>query len=525
MFVLHWSICVLLVGPAANAQDQAVEAPPVEIEVSFTGLSRQPRPWYLKPEAPVAEASVCAGSDRSGRPVGISAVFPSETRKVALYFRVDERTRKTRAQAGLRHKGAEIRHEDFSVPGRRYWTWKVDPKGARTFSPGLYTFELVLDGALLAALDFVVTSTPQVDPMALRQPEYTHMPPPPRLFTSGEAPAAETEGPVAAIIVTKPIAEPDTEATAPAPETGAPVEGADTGDTSGEEPTADTPTADSGTAPVEETEATAGADSPPAGPPADVDSKRDVIEGLVQTAQSHAPPPPPPQPAPKPSATPATTVGGLLGDLVAEATGIGAVVELVTGLFTTKPHKPSQFTVQKPQTSERFAERMLEANGFTDALGGRRAVTHAAAMASDSRHFGRGILLLPLELRPDESGILALLIINDVSVSLNDAPVAVVSGFEFRFRGDPFYTVAVRIDPGPQSVEVLGRDGEPLVAGPGQMAVPEAQARDPYATIHQVISQDDVGDRAVAICSITPGLEDPADRSGVFPLLLSRLRK
>ena len=82
-----------------------------------------------------------------------------------------------------------------------------------------------------------------------------------------------------------------------------------------------------------------------------------------------------------------------------------------------------------------------------------------------------------------------------------------------------------RIDPGPQVVEILGRDGKPLVAGPGQMAVPEAQARDPYATIHKVIAQDDVGDRAVAICSITPALDDPADQAGVFPLLLSRLRE
>ena len=63
MSFIRWSSCALLLGPAASAQDEAAEAPGVEIEISFTGLSRQPRPWYLKPEAPIVQACVCAGSD------------------------------------------------------------------------------------------------------------------------------------------------------------------------------------------------------------------------------------------------------------------------------------------------------------------------------------------------------------------------------------------------------------------------------------------------------------------------------
>ncbi len=524
MFALHWSLCALLLGPAPGAQDQLEQASPQEASVSFTGLWRQPRPWYLKPGGPVAEGCVCLGSDRSGRPVGVSSVFPSGVRQVALHFRVDERTRKSRAQASLWHNGAEVRHETFSVPGRRYWTWGVDPKASKTFERGLYTFELAIDGELLAGLDFVITSTAEVDPAAVREPQYTEMPPPPRLFTRSEGSADGAEGPVTVVIVRKAAGEPSAGEAEPGEEGAGAAD--DTGTVS-EEPTAETPATDSGATGRESDQAAVGADESTAPPPADVDSKRDVIEGLVKSAQSEATPPPPKPDAKQTASAPSaiSTVGGLLGDLIDEATGIGTVVELVAGLFTTKPRQPSQFAVQKPQTSQRLAERMLNATGFTDALGGRRAATHAAAMASDSQDFGRGILLLPLERRPDESGILALLVINDVFVALNDAPVAAASGFGFRFRGDPLCAVPIRIDPGSQSVQVLGRDGGPLVAGPAQMAVPEARARDPYATVHKIIPQDDVGDRAVAICSITPGLDSAVDQAGVFPLLLSRLRR
>lgn len=510
MFPPCWLLCALPIATAAGAQDELPLTPQAVADVSFTGLPRQPRPWYLKPEGPVAEACVCASSDRAGRPVGVSSVFPSGSREVALYFRVQERARESHAQAALWHNGAGIRHEEFSVPGRRHWAWAVDPKGSKTFAPGLYTFELAIEGELLAALDFVVTSTPQVDAAAVRRPVYTDMPPPPRLLGATEPPGDADEGPVTAVIVRKPVPEPS----AGEPQPG--VEGsAVADDTAGEQPAAGS-----------EATANEGDDSATT-PPTDVGAKHTVIEGLVKSAESGAPPPPPKPDAKQGATAPnaVTTVGGLLGDLIGEATGISTVVELVAGLFTTKPRKPSQFAIQKPQISERLAERMVQSRRLDAGLGGRRAATHAAAMAADSQDFGRGIILLPLELRPDESGILALLIINDVFVTLNDAPVATASGFEFRFRGGILSAVPVRIDPGSQTVQVLGRDGEPLVAGPAQMAVPEARARDPYATVHKVIPQDDVGDRAVAVCSITPGLDDPVDQSGVFPLLLSRLRR
>jgi hypothetical protein len=505
--------CAFLMAPAAAGQDQPVPAASVEAEVSFTGLSRQPRPWYLKPDGPIAEACACTGSDGAGRPVGVSSVFPSGTREVALYFRVQERARESRAQTSLWHNGTQVRRETFGVPGRRFWVWDVEPKNSRTFAPGLYTFALAIGGQLLAALDFVITSTPQVDPAAVQEPEYTDVPPPPRLLAISEQGTDEAAGPVAVVVVRKPIGGPSDGEVQPGDE------GSDAADgTVGQEPGTETRPA--------EGEPAVGDNAATATPPTDVGSKQTVIEGLVKSAQSQAPSPPAkPATQQNTAATAVSAVGGLLGDLIGEATGIKTVVDLVVGLFTTKPRQPSQFTVQKPQTGERLAYRMLQSHRLDDALGGRRAATHAVAMASDSQDFGRGVLLLPLELRPDESGILALLIINNVSVFLNDAPVAAASGFEFRFRGGILSAVPVRIDPGSQTVQVLGRDGEPLVAGPAQLAVPEARARDPYATIHKVISQDDVGDRAVAVCSITPGLGNPIGQSGVFPLLLSRLRR
>ncbi len=506
-------LCAFLLAPVTAGPQEPAPAPPAETGVSFTGLSRQPRPWYLKPDGPIAEACVCTGSDGAGRPVGLSSVFPSATRRVALYFRTDERTRESRAQTSLWHNGTQVRRETFGVPGRRFWVWEVEPKNSRTFAPGLYTFELAISGQLLAALDFVITSTPQVDAAAVHEPEYTDVPPPPRLLAIGEQGASQAAGPVTVVVVRKPVGEPSAGEAQPGDESTGVPDG-----TGGEGPAIE--------APPPEGDPAAGDTSATAPPPTDVGSKQTVIEGLVKSAQNQAPPPPP-KPAPQPNTTAATVsaVGGLLGDLIGEATGIKTVVDLVVGLFTTKPRQPSQFTIQKPQIGERLAYRMLQTHRLDDALGGRRAATHAVAMASDSQDFGRGILLLPLELRPDESGILALLIINDVSVFLNDAPVAAASGFEFRFRGGILSAVPVRIDPGSQTVQVLGRDGEPLVAGPAQMAVPEARARDAYATVHKVIPQDDVGDRAVAVCSITPGLSNPVNQSGVFPLLLSRLRR
>ena len=160
--------------------------------LAFSGLARQPYAWFISPGGPVAEASVCINTEKSGRPVGVSAVYPTGVKKLGLYFRVNEAIDRGRVNVSFRQNDIELKAQTFSIPGRKYWAWWVTPRRAKTFAPGLYTFEMVRDGALLTALDVVVISTDVLPPIAVRKPAMADVSPPPRMFGSN----SELSGPV-----------------------------------------------------------------------------------------------------------------------------------------------------------------------------------------------------------------------------------------------------------------------------------------------------------------------------------------
>jgi len=206
---------------------------------------------------------------------------------------------------------------------------------------------------------------------------------------------------------------------------------------------------------------------------------------------------------------------------------LSTAAKAVAALLDYGASKPSDFSVKRPQLVRQWAEKMVQSHALDDALqalGGRRPVPSAAAAAADTKGFRRGVLLLPLAPRPDEASLLALLIVDDVSVALDDAPVVSSRGYDVRYGGDTLHALLLIVDPVSCSVRLLGRHGQKLVAGPARIAVPESRSDQPFAAIHQVVPQDDTGDHAVAICSLSPSLDGAGANAAVFPLRLSRER-
>ncbi|HJN17331.1 MAG TPA: hypothetical protein QGH10_17635 [Armatimonadota bacterium] len=482
---------VILLPPHAPAVAQGGSQ--VAQHLTFTGLGRQPYAWYIAPGGPLAEASVCVNHDKAGRPAGVSAVFPSNLKKMGLHFRVNQGIKKGRLRVSFWHNDVEERSYTFGIPGRKYWTCYVTPKKSKTFDSGLYTFELVLDGELLGALDVAVISSEQLPPSALAPPTVTDVPPPPRLLAGG---VGVVSGPVEARVASGPV-ESSTVAVLGGPQG---------------------------------TRAVAPAYPPPGGngggASAGGERRGDLVDDLIASARNRSTD----EPERTDGVAPSKSGGGsLLGSVLSSGSPTSAAAKVVGRLFGFGKEKtgPTDFIVKRTQASQRLAQRIVASKHMGEvmhALGGRRPITHAVAAVSDTKNFNRCVLLLPLTAREGDPTLMALLVIDDVSVAVNDAPLVAEKGFEFSFKSDRVYALAILVDPATAVVQVLGKNGETLVAGPAHLAAPEAQAQDPFASIHQVISQDTTGDRAVAICSLTPGLNAEACVSAVFPLLLSRER-
>ncbi len=577
MAPLLLAILFVVWGGPGQADPPPVQEPAAAL--AFDGLIRQPNAWYLKPDCPLANALVCTGQDENGRPIGVALVLPSDTTRVGLSFKIVGGPPVGRLRLMLKRNDAQVHGAAFTIPADKHSIWWVQPRRTWTFREGLYTFELVLDGESLAVLDFVVVSAPEVDAEGLPAPEYTDQPPAPTAAPTQDATAAdqdqqdinEDEMAVVPVTETPAVPAPDqvnlpteqqdliaqalAEARSQVDEVAAAVAEELLDDLrAGEGQWADVG-ADWEALPAE---AYAGAEVSVAeqarvlteealdqvaqdlytqdqpdwdtelGAAVASGSKQDTVSAMIDAAGIHAK-----QTLEQQAFEQAGRVGGkggLLGSVVDVAVGygLGTAVKFVGRLFGGgRSRKPSNFFVCSTKTAQQLAQQMSESDGVQAALqacGGRQANTYGAAASSDTSKFGRGLLLLPLVPEPGDAAISALLIVDDVAVAVNDAPLNIGEGFSFSFRRDKLYALPliVQAGVGGQSLQILGNSGTPLVAGSVQMVVPEAQAQDPFATIHEIIPQDPRGDRAVFICSITPGLNDPAKVAVVFALTISR---
>jgi len=539
------------------------------VPLTFEGLVRQPNAWYVKPDSPLVEASVCSKQDEDGAPADTVLVLSADTGRIGLYFKIEGGPDPGQLKLGLDRDDQPVHRQSFAIKADKRSIWWVEPKTEWTLPEGVYTFRLALNAELLAALDFVVVSAPELDGVELPEPEYTDTPPPPP--PPPPAPEAEPEEHAEVALVTEqpeeaapeesalPAAQQDLIAAAVEEARGRVKEvGDDLADEvldelrSGKGQFADAAAnlealpgdvfseakADvsaSVSALTEDTlkklqtdllKGNVGGLSANLLDAVTSGSKQGIVDSMVDSARKYV----------KESVTGQAVGmlgklgggGGLLGTVldVAAGGGIGTAVKLVSGLFGGGSRGPTQFFVCKTDTAQQLAERMLEADGLQAALqacGGRQPVCSCAAGTSNTSKFGRGVLLIPLAAQANDEAVSALLIVENVSVSVNGARVETSEGFPFTFRGGQLYALPLVCQPnaGDQSLLVLGQGGANLVAASVKTAVPEARARDPYATVHQVIPQDTGDKLAVAVCSLTPSLDSPTGKAGVFMLGIS----
>lgn len=391
----------------------------------------------------------------------VGSVFPTGVRKLELRFTTAEDARKQKLQASFLEPDNKARRRAFSLRRGAEGAWSVPPKGRKSFAPGLYTFQLARGKQLLASLDVIVVSSPVVDEAGAGHPGYTTVPPPERIAAVPRSAEVTME-----------------------------VRGGRGGRMS-----ALTYAASAG-------------------------GRREVVDDVVRSARHRS------VKQAKISVREGSS-GGLLGAASGGSSTLSTAAKAVAALLDYGSGQPSDFSVKRPQLVRKWANSMVESHALDDALqalGGRRPVPSAAAAAADTKGFRRGVLLLPLAPRPDEASLLALLIVDDVSVALDDAPVISSRGYDFRYGGDTLHALPLVVDPASSSVRLLGRHGQNLVAGPARVAVPESRSDQPFAAIHQVVPQDDTGDHAVAICSLSPSLDGAGASAAVFPLRLSRER-
>ncbi len=562
----RWFLCVLAVAMLVPSNAQRRKASVAEpATVVYDGLIRQPNPWYVKADSPLAEASVCTGQDK-GLPLGVAVILPSDSSRVGLFFLIDGGPPNGRLKLTLRRNFVEVHGARFTVPERKRSIWWVEPKAAWTFREGLYTFELELSGEVLGVLDFVVVSDPELDPETLPEPEYTDVPPP-----VDEIPVEVIDEVDEVEVGHQMVATADDANGGGLTQEQRDLVAAAFGDASGMTDTVVSEVADEVVTDLRENSpgdawsavpdeaydgAKAGMTDGIAASTQDAlvavqadlvglpsnqldpglagalrsGKRENLVTAMVDTARNRVTDQLHMQAQNQVSKVSGRSglLQGVLG--VAAGHGVGTVVDFVSGLFGGDKRQPRNFFLCSDLTAGQLAEKMLEAEGVQDAIaacGGRQPEAMGAAGTSDTSKFGRGMMLIPLAPKPNDAALAALLIVDDVAVRIAGAVVDVEQGFPFRFRNDDLYALPLVLNVGAadQGLQVLNGDGQPLLTGAVDVAAPEARAQIPLATVHQVVSMDEMGDTAMVVCSITPDMDYATNAAPVFTLTISRSRR
>lgn len=541
---------------------------------TFQGLPRQPNPWYLKPGTFLKEAAVCTG-ESNGEPTGVAAVLPADTSRAGLYFHIDEGPAQAQLRLRLTRNDRPVHRASFTVPATKRSVWWVEPKQTWTYREGLYTFELTLNGDKLAILDFVVVSSPELDPALVAEPTYTDREPvkPILPFDTAPATAQSSEADDVEVAPMVPSEAPSTQTSGlsreqqdllaaalteargqvPQVANGVATEllselkrgtgqmgqaGTGWSNMSPDALAAAQPSVENQAGSVAEAalqqmqrqvlSGEAGDSLSGLASAVTSGSKHHAVDAMVQFARQRA----------KSTLTEkfvsesgrVSGRGGLLGSVldVVGGGGVKTVVNLVGKLFGGGgSRKPSHFFISRSETASDLALNMLKTDGLQTAIqacGNRVPNCTGAAATSDTGKFGRGMLVLPLQPAPGEAALLALMIVDDVHVTVGGAPLDVSQGFPFRFRKDDLHALAVVISPssGQLLLSILSNSGEKLLVHAARAATPEARSQAPYAMLHEIIPQDEKGDTVMAVCSITPGLQDAVSNSAVFSVTISR---